>query len=294
MNILITGSEGFIGKKLTSKLVLKHDVFTFDQIESNEHLSKKHFVGDVLEINSIAEIEDPVEVIFHFGSASSVRSFAGKEEELSNKEIQSFISALEFARSKKVRRFIYPSTASIYTFDSQRGRNIVNPSNIYAATKFTEEHLASLYSKYFDTVGLRIFMVYGPGEEGKGERASPITLFIEDILKGKSPVIYGDGTQTRDALFVDDLVDVLNNMLQVEEKAGVYDVCTGHAISFNEILSIISKIKGDIISPTYIPRPKSYVEGTPGNPEFTLKLLGRKLTSIEKGIEKLYDYLSNR
>ena len=120
MNILITGSEGFIGKKLTSKLVLKHDVFTFDQIESNEHLSKKHFVGDVLEINSIAEIEDLIEVIFHFGSASSVRSFAGKEEELSNKEIQSFISALEFARSKKVRRFIYPSTCSILFRTSTR------------------------------------------------------------------------------------------------------------------------------------------------------------------------------
>ena len=147
MNILVTGSEGFIGGKLASKLVSEHNVFTFDQIESNEHLSKIHFVGDVLEINSLVQIEEPVEVIFHFGSASSIRSFAGKEEELSKKEIQSFISVLEFARSKKVKRFIYPSTASIYAFDSKRGRNIVNPSNIYAATKFTEEHLASGYSK---------------------------------------------------------------------------------------------------------------------------------------------------
>ena len=294
MNILVTGSEGFIGNKLVNKVASEHNVFTFDQIESAEHLSKKHFVGDVHEINSLVQIEEPVEVIFHFGSASSVRSFAGREEELSNKEIQSFIRVLEFARSNKVKKFIYPSTASIYAFDSRREKNVVSPSNIYAATKFTEEHLASLYSKYFDTVGLRIFMVYGPGEEGKGERASPITLFIKDVIEGKSPVIYGDGTQTRDALFIDDLVDVLNNMLQVEKMAGVYDVCTGHAISFNGILSVISKIKGDIISPTYIPRPNSYIEGTSGNPEFTLKMLGRKLTSIEKGIEKLYDYLSIR
>ena len=291
MNILVTGSEGFIGNKLTNKLASKHNVFTFDQIESTEHLSEKHFAGDVLEINSIVQIEEPIDIIFHFGSASSIKSFAGREEALSNKEIESFIRVLEFARSKKVKKFIYPSTASIYSFDSKNGENIVNPSNIYAATKFAEEHLASLYSKYFDTVGLRIFMVYGPGEEKKGERASPITLFIEDILSGKSPVIYGDGSQTRDALFIDDLVAVLNNMLQIERLTGVYDVCTGISISFNEILSVISKVHGSVISPTYIPRPKSYIEGTAGDPEFTLKILGRKLTPIEEGISKLYSYL---
>ena len=294
MNILVTGSEGFIGNKLTNKLASEHNVFTFDWIESNEHLSKKHFAGDVLEINSIAQIEEPIDIIFHFGSASSIRSFAGKEEELSNKEIESFIRVLEFARSKKVKKFIYPSTASIYSFDSKKGRNTVNPSNIYAATKFAEEHLARLYSKYFGTVGLRIFMVYGPGEEKKGERASPITLFIEDILNGKSPVIYGDGSQTRDALFIDDLVDVLNNMLEIERLTGIYDVCTGISISFKEILSVISKVHGSVITPVYIPRPKSYIEGTAGNPKFTLKILGRKLTPIEEGISKLYNYLRSR
>ncbi len=294
MKILVTGSEGFIGNKLTDKLASEHNVFTLDRIESTEHLSKKHFAGDVLEINSIVQIEEPIDVIFHFGSASSIKSFSGKEEVLSNKEIESFIRVLEFARHKKVKKFIYPSTASIYSFDSNKGKNTVNPSNIYAATKFAEEHLANLYSKYFDTIGLRVFMVYGPGEEKKGERASPITLFIEDILNGKSPVIYGDGSQTRDALFIDDLVAVLNNMLQIERLTGVYDVCTGISISFNEILSVISRVHGSIISPRYIPRPKSYVEGTAGNPEFTLKTLGRNLTPIEEGISKLYDYLRSR
>ena len=287
MNILVTGSSGFIGSSLIRKLRNDHDLFTIDKNGTKGEFSKQHFICDLSDYSCLLKIDDPIDVVYHFGSASSILSYKGYEAQLADSEIQQFINVLRFSKSKKVRKFIYPSTASLYSRDPHLKGNALNPSNIYAAVKFTEEQIAKHCGGETKTLGVRIFMAYGPGEESKGSRASPISLFMRDILNEKSPLIFGDGTQTRDPIFIDDLVEILTNILHKPNVMGVQDICTGDLISFNEIVSKINRLASTNITPTYIPRPKSYVEGAAGDSSFAKEMLGRKFTSVDDGIKSM-------
>lgn len=291
MNILITGSSGFIGRSLIKKLRNKHDIFAIDKNEATAEFIKKHFVCDLSNYSCLSRIEDPIDVVYHFGSASSILSYKGKEAQLADLEIQQFVNIMRFSKLKNVKKFIFPSTASLYSRNSHANDNVLNPSNIYAAVKFTEEQIAKHFNGGIKTLGLRIFMVYGPGEESKNDRASPISLFMQDILKGKSPIVFGDGTQTRDPIFIDDLVEILVNILQMPNTTGVQDICTGNLISFNDIISRINMISSANINPTYVSRPKSYIEGVTGDPSFAREVLNRKFTPLDEGIRSMINPL---
>ena len=285
MNILITGSSGFIGRNLVKKLRNDHDLFTIDKNETKDKFNKQHFVCDLSDYSCLLKIDDPIDVVYHFGSASSILSYKGYEAQLADSEIQQFINILKFSQLKRVKKFIYPSTASLYSSNNHSKGIVLSPSNIYATVKFTEEQIAKHYSGDTKTLGLRIFMAYGPGEESKQNRASPISLFIQDILNGKSPLVFGDGTQTRDPIFINDLVEILVNILRVPNAVGVRDICTGNLTSFNDIISKINMIASTNITPTYIPRPKSYIDGVTGDPSFAKEILGRKFISVDEGIK---------
>ena len=293
MNILVTGSEGFIGRNLVSMVSKNSNVYTLDRKSSPNVYVKRHFIGDVAERESFDQIEVPIDVIYHFGSASSIVSFRGRENELADQELKGFVNALEFAKRTGARKFIFPSTASVYLRNEINGKKTLNPTNIYGAVKFAEEQIATFYSGVLTTVGLRIFMAYGPGEDQKGGRASPIFLFSKDIHESKSPLIYGDGTQTRDALYIGDLVEVMDKLRDISVESGIFDICTGIPVSFNEIIDAIKAVTGNSdIEATYVSRPKSYIEGVAGDPAFTRKLLGRNFTNLNDGIRNIIEDLS--
>ena len=294
MNILITGSLGFIGRSLIKKLRNDHHLLTIDKKEMEGDFNQEHFVCDLSDYSCLSRIYIPVDVVYHFGSASSVLSYKGNEAQLADSEIKQFINILRFSQLKKVKKFIYPSTASLYSSNHHLKGNVLNPSNIYAAVKFTEEQIAKHYNGDIKTLGLRIFMAYGPGEESKGTRASPISLFMQDMLKGKSPLIFGDGTQVRDPIFINDLVEILVNILYMPNIIGVQDICTGDLISFNDIISKINMIASTNITPTYLPLPKSYIEGVTGDPSTAKEILGRKFTPLDEGIKSMINlYTTN-
>ena len=294
MNILITGSLGFIGHSLVKKLRNEHEIFTIDKSKTKGEFSDQHLVCELSDYSCISRIYDPIDVVYHFGSASSILSYRGNEAQLADSEIQQFVNVLRFSKKKRVKKFIYPSTASLYSSNPQGKGNFLNPPNIYAAVKFTEEQIAKYYNGNLKTLGLRIFMVYGPGEESKGSRASPISLFMQDILNGQSPLIFGDGSQTRDPIFIDDLVEILAKILYEPRITGVRDICTGNLISFNDIVSIINRVAATNIAPNYVPRPKSYIEGTTTDSSFAREMLGREFTSIEDGIRSMIYIFKNK
>jgi len=293
LNILITGSSGFIGKSLTTELSKDNTIFTIDRNPSQNLNVSKNFTGDLSDRETLFSIKENIDVIFHFGSISSIAAFKGHEAELFASETKAFINVLEFARERDVGTVIYPSTASVYKKDRATGSIMVDPTNIYGVLKLTEEHLAALYSQELKTIGLRIFMVYGPGEETKGERASPISKFIFDVVKGRSPIIYGDGNQSRDAIYIGDLTEILKKLLLFPNIPSIVDICSGVEVTFNQIISLIKKVTDAPVHPTYVPKPISYVEGAAGNPEIAKKLLRRPFTSLEEGIRKTYLHALN-
>jgi UDP-glucose 4-epimerase len=128
---------------------------------------------------------------------------------------------------------------------------VVRPSSFYEYSFYAREGIASLYAELYGmrSVGLRYFSVYGPGEEHKGGFANNISQFIWEMMKGKSPVIYGDGTQTRDFIFVDDVVEANILSMGPDLKGEVVNAGTGVSTSFNELARMLNEALGTSIKP---------------------------------------------
>jgi UDP-glucose 4-epimerase len=156
---------------------------------------------------------------------------------------------------------------------------------LYGVGKLTCEHIAKLYSSTVPSVGLRIFAGYGPGEEHKGEIASIITLFMNDIARNSRPIIFGDGTQSRDFVFIDDIVEAILRSVD-SSSTGITNVGSGQSHTFNEVLSLIGSLLGMDIRPQYVDKPAQYFEHTLADTTRMRKVLGISPMSLEDGLRK--------
>src|SRR3990167_211138 len=200
--------------------------------------------------------------VYLFGSPSSQIIFSHAPEYCNLETIQGFINARKFCYENGIK-LIYPSSATTYSL-----------SNNYAKTKAQIEELAKDYD---NTLGFRIFAGYGY-EESKGEYASVIYQFCKQMKNGEKPVIWGDGTQSRDFVFGSDIV---NYIIENSDKTGVYDLGTGVNTSFNEIIEIINEELGTNIKPVYVDKPSNYIQETPCKNPVNFKY------NVRKGVEEI-------
>jgi UDP-glucose 4-epimerase len=179
-----------------------------------------------------------------------------------------FMNVMESARRNSVKKVIYASSSSIYNGQPIpfKETQIVSPKTFYEASFYCREVLARSYFSEFglNSIGLRYFSVYGPNERHKGIYANNISQFLWEMKKGRAPIVYGDGTQTRDFTFVDDVVKA--NLLAAkaeERKFGIYNIGTGFETSFSRVVEIINQVLGTKISAIYIENPiKNYINRT--------------------------------
>jgi len=207
--------------------------------------------------------------IYFFGSPSSVILFNKNLDYCFRETINSFLEVCSLAKQNNIY-VVYPSSATVN-----------NKNNSYARCKAALEEIAQGYG--IKSLGLRISASYGPGEAHKGEYASIIYQWCKQMKEGKQPIIWGDGTQTRDFIYIDDVID---NIMELSENRteGIYEIGTGVNTSFNEIIAIINKVLGTNIEPKYINKPDSYIQETP------VKAVPCKV-SLEEGIKRIIDSL---
>ena len=164
MNILITGSSGFIGRNLVEGLSDSHAIIGLDRKIAKFNKAVKQYAGNTEERDSFDQIKEKADAVLHFGSASSIVAFKNNPGDLFSSEIRSFFNALEYAIKSDAKIFIYPSSASIYRTDKLSGDRIVEPPNVYGLLKITEESICRLYSHKVRTVGLALSpLVSSPG-----------------------------------------------------------------------------------------------------------------------------------
>lgn len=220
MKATITGIHGFIGASLNKRL-LKMGWETYSMMRPD------------------------VDYVFLFGSPSSDHWFQSALSYNLRETIENFFNAVDFCQKYNIK-LIYPSSGTIY-----------EGNTAYARCKLILEIIADLYGKtYKNLLGLRIFAGYGVGEEHKGEYASIVYKFCKAMKKGERPVIWGDGTQTRNFMYIDDITKMIICNL---ERTGYFDIGTSVSYSFNEIVKMINSQLGTDIEPVYIPRPDVYV-----------------------------------
>ena len=212
------------------------------------------------------------------------------------KAIEDAINLLELAKEQDAK-FILASTSSIYNGLPLPWREDIKPkvSDYYTEARYCIERLLELYNKLYGLRGvvLRLFSVYGPREESKGRYANVISQFIWAMLKDKQPIIYGDGEQTRDFIYVSDVVRAFLLAMDYERSEfEIFNVGTGKETSFNELVNLLNKLLGKNIKPKYVPNPiKNYVYQTCASVEKARELLGFEAkVRLEEGVKKTIEY----
>ena len=151
----------------------------------------------------------------------------------------------------------------------------------------------ALHARDVRSIGFRIFAGYGPGEEHKGEIASAITIFMNNLKNNEQPVIWSDGTQTRDFVYIDDIVEAMLRVLTMEGKLPpVVNIGSGEAYSFNDIVSFLNKYMGKDIKPIYIPKPKTYLEKTLADMTIFRMIFKMEPRKIDEGLESYLRHMN--
>lgn len=263
---LITGGAGFIGSHIAEELVGEgHSVRIFDNLSSGhlsnlDHLKGKvEFVrGDVRDRAAIETAMQGIEFCYH--EAALVSVFESVEKPFDNHDINmtGALNVLNAAKLAGTKRVLFASSAAIYGNDPalpKREDMRPQPASPYAAGKITGEYYLSIFAQLYgvQTVSLRYFNVFGPRQDPKSMYSGVISKFTDDIKAGRTPTIFGDGQQTRDFVFVKDVVQAnIKAMRAPNAGAGeAFNVATGQTASLLDLLATLGELTGKIIAPNF-------------------------------------------
>jgi UDP-glucose 4-epimerase len=294
--IVVTGGAGFIGSNLVERLAKSNQVTVVDNLHTGSKANLKGAIatGNVklLQADSreIAKVGLSPDIIFHLGMYSSTPMYKENPHRV-GEVVDGAISVLEFAKEKKAK-LVIASTSSLYNGRPTPYKEELLPlvSDYYTEARYCVERLAELYYKLYgvDSVCLRLFSVYGPHEEAKKQYANLVTQFLWDMQRGEKPLVYGDGTQTRDFTYVDDVVDAF--LKAVDAKGfDVFNVGTGKSYTINDMISKINSQMHTEIKPAYKPVDMTnYVMHTLADTKKSAEVLGfRAKYTLDDGIARL-------
>lgn len=296
MTFTVTGGAGFIGSNLIRELLSGgHEACVVDNLHTGSmgNLAGlprvKVFRAHSGDIGSLPLPE--TDTIFHFGMPSSSPMY-NKDPTLADKTAAEFGKVLEYARAKDCR-LVFASTSSLYGGlpTPQHEDMDVKPFDGYTESRAAMERLAAEHSRRHGLrcIGLRFFSVYGPGEKAKGTYANVLSQFLWSMLEGRRPVIYGDGTQTRDFVFVKDVTRACTLAMESSVKCGIFNVGTGVQTSMNGAVAALNSAMGKNVKPMYVKNPvKNYVCRTQADCRKAVEALGfRAHYTVGRGIKEL-------
>lgn len=263
---LVTGGAGFIGSHLVEALLHKgYKVRVLDDFSTGKRENIASFAedieifeGDLIDSAVVSRAVDNVDDVFHLGAIPSMVRSVEEPFRVHQANVLGTLNVLLAARESKVRRLVYSSSSSVYgdqpTLPKEESMK-PEPVSPYAATKLSGEIYCSVFYSIYKvpTVSLRYFNVFGPRQDPMSLYAAVIPRFIDRLLDHQSPIIYGDGKQTRDFTFVEDVVQA--NLLACHAPDHVlgkaYNIAGGKSVSLLELLDQIRTIIGSKISPAF-------------------------------------------
>ena len=263
---LVTGGAGFIGVNLAAALVRQgHHVRILDNFSTGlrENLAvvpgAEIVEGDVRSYHIVREAVEGVDFVLHQAALPSVPRSVRDPITTNDVNITGTLNVLTAARDAKAQRLVFASSSSVYGDNQVLPKHeglVPGPLSPYAVSKLSGEQYCRVFTALygFDTVILRYFNVFGPHQNPRSEYAAVIPRFIHEIARGVSPVVYGDGTQTRDFTFVDNVVAANLAACERSQIAGrVFNVATGRQVSLLDLVSTLGALLRRDVRPTFRP-----------------------------------------
>ncbi|CAN5364654.1 SDR family oxidoreductase [soil metagenome] len=264
---LVTGGAGFIGSHIVERLLREgRSVRVFDNFSSGDRsmlgplAADVEFVeGDLRDAEALRQATQGVDTIFHLGAEPSVQRSVADPQTCIDINVSGTMNVLLGARDAGVRRVVFASTCAVYGDDPVMPKiesMALTPGSPYAASKAAGEHLCKVASAIYgvEAVSLRFFNVFGPRQRANSAYAAVIPIFLDRILRGEQPLIYGDGRQTRDFVYIDNVVDANLAAATAPGASGqVFNVATGVSVSLLDLLGSISTIIGRSVEPRFEP-----------------------------------------
>ena len=300
MKCLVTGGAGFIGSHLAEAWVKKgawvRILDNFSSGNKNNLLSIANKIelicGDILDRSVVKTALQGIDYVFHQAALKTVPESFNTPQNYNQVNIDGTLLLLEESLKNKVKKFVYASSSSVYGNTPslpKKETDALSPISPYAVTKLAGEYYCSVFSNtyHLPTISLRYFNVFGPRQPERDGYSPVIPKFISSLLKNESPPIYGDGLQSRDFTYIDDVV--LANMLAVEreEVTGVFNVGKGENQNLLTMIQVLNKFLNKDIKPRFLPSQKGDVKHTLASIEAIQKRLGYRPTcSFEEGLKR--------
>ena len=262
MRVLITGGAGFLGSALARRLVAEgHQVRVLDDLSAGdpERLPPQVLFtrGDVRDRPKLWTLLQGIQCVFHLAARVSVAESVAYPREYNDVNVGGTVALMEAMRDVRVRRVVLASSGTVYGEQPKQpvDENMrPNPIAPYAVSKIAAEYYVSTLGALYDieTVILRIFNAYGPGQSIPAAHAPVIPQFLKQALSGGSLVVFGDGLQTRDFVYVDDVVDALIAAAMTPGvNRQIINVGSGQEVSINTLVRIIGEVTGRQLSVLY-------------------------------------------
>ena len=256
MKALVTGGAGFIGSHIVERLLQDgHEVIVLDDLSTGhrENLAENKKLeiveGDIRDFTTVNNCMQGVDWVFHKAAVASVPKTVNDPIGSSEVNYQGTLHVLEAARQNKAKRVVFASSAALYGDEPTLPKlETMLPVTLspYAVDKLASEYACGMYTKLYglETVSLRYFNVYGPRQDPSSPYSGVISIFADKLNQGTAPTIFGDGEQTRDFVYVSDVVEANMRAVSQDKSVGqVINIATGNKITLNELLKTFCDIK---------------------------------------------------
>lgn len=305
MKVLITGGSGFIGSHIAERFVSEgHEVVIVDNLSTGRLENIAAFAdkvsfhrGDIRNQALLNKLAEGCDLIYHEAAVVSVPYSVEYPQETHDVNIQGTLNVLLAARDQKVKRVVFACSAAIYGEDPElpkRENMAAAPIAPYGIEKITGEYYCNVFTKLYgvEAVALRYFNVFGPRQDPKSPYSGVISIFVDRVLAKKTPLVFGDGGQYRDFVFVDNVVQA-NYLAGTVDKAagGVYNVGLGQKTTLNDLLAMLGRITDQDVKPEYREeRAGDIRESVADISKITRELGYDPKVGVEEGLKALVEY----
>jgi nucleoside-diphosphate-sugar epimerase len=308
LRILVTGGAGFIGNHVVNKLLTANAEVTvldnlhtglIENIERHKQKSNFHFVkGDIRDSSLVKKVVKDIDAVLNLAAIASVQLSVENPLVVNDVNVKGTLNLLKASSDSDVERFIQPSSAAVYGNPHTLPVSedfCPKPLSPYAVSKLAAEEYTNVFNIVYglETVCLRFFNVYGPGQ-ANSPYSGVITVVANDLLADRSPRIFGDGDQTRDFVFVDDVVSAIILALSVKNAIGeTFNIASGKAATIRETVQILQKLmKKTNLKPVHEAPREGDIRQSYANIKKAKTLLGYEpMFSLEDGLKEFVRHL---